>query len=265
MRRAAERTPPAPVAAAAGDGDRARGRRPHRRRAAGRLVLARPRRGARDRGARRAGAGRAVRRARRRRRAPRAARSASPGRPLKARHPYDAIRAGVVLVPADRLHALLPQRSVRENIASPRYNTVRRWGPISMPDEGRRVREAIDALQIDTRAAPPGAPALGRQPAEGDDRALARLRLQDDALLRPDARDRRRHEAPDLRAAAQPRRRRRRDPLLLQRARRVPARLRPRAHALRRADHRRASRRRRPTRRRCSARCTGSSRTRQVA
>ena len=75
------------------------------------------------------------------------------GRVLKARHPYDAIRAGVVLVPADRLHALLPQRSVRENIASPRYNAVRRWGPINMRDEGRRVREAEEALQIDTRAA----------------------------------------------------------------------------------------------------------------
>ena len=62
------------------------------------------------------------------------------GRLLKARHPYDAIRAGVVLVPADRLQALLPQRSVRENIASPRYNAVRRWGPINMRDEGRRVR-----------------------------------------------------------------------------------------------------------------------------
>ena len=75
------------------------------------------------------------------------------GTPLEARHPYDAIRAGVVLVPADRLHALLPQRSVRENIAAPRYNSVRRWGPIAMRDEGRRVREAIDALDIDTRAA----------------------------------------------------------------------------------------------------------------
>ncbi|MDX6410693.1 MAG: ribose transport system ATP-binding protein [Gaiellaceae bacterium] len=75
------------------------------------------------------------------------------GKPLKAHHPYDAIRAGVVLVPADRLHALLPQRSVRENIAAPRYAPVRRWGPISMRDEGRRVREAVDALQIDTRAA----------------------------------------------------------------------------------------------------------------
>jgi ribose transport system ATP-binding protein len=75
------------------------------------------------------------------------------GKPLRARHPYDAVRAGVVLIPADRLHALLPQRSVRENLASPRYNAIRRWGPISMPDEGRRVREAIGALQIDTRAA----------------------------------------------------------------------------------------------------------------
>ncbi|HEV7639724.1 MAG TPA: sugar ABC transporter ATP-binding protein [Gaiellaceae bacterium] len=75
------------------------------------------------------------------------------GKTLKARHPYDAIRAGVVLVPADRLQALLPQRSVRENIAAPRYNSLRRWGPINMRDEGRRVREAEEALQIDTRAA----------------------------------------------------------------------------------------------------------------
>jgi len=75
------------------------------------------------------------------------------GRALKARHPYDAIRAGLVLVPADRLRALLPQRSVRENIAAPRYNRLRRWGAINMRDEGRRVQGAIDALQIDVRAA----------------------------------------------------------------------------------------------------------------
>ena len=74
------------------------------------------------------------------------------GHPLKARHPYDAIRAGLVLVPADRLQALLPQRSVRENVAAPRYNRVGRWGAINMRDEGRRVREAVDALQIDVRA-----------------------------------------------------------------------------------------------------------------
>jgi ribose transport system ATP-binding protein len=74
------------------------------------------------------------------------------GRVLKARSPYDAIRAGVVLVPADRLQALLPQRSVQENIAAPRYNAVRRWGPINIRDEGRRVHGAEQALEIDTRA-----------------------------------------------------------------------------------------------------------------
>jgi ribose transport system ATP-binding protein len=74
------------------------------------------------------------------------------GRPLRPRHPYDAIRAGVVLVPADRLLALLPQRSVRENIAAPRYNAPRRWGPINVRGERRRVAAAIARLQIDTRA-----------------------------------------------------------------------------------------------------------------
>jgi len=74
------------------------------------------------------------------------------GRLLKARHPYDSIRAGVVLVPADRLQALLPQRSVRENIAAPGSNSIRRWGPINMRDEGRRVHDAERTLQIDTRA-----------------------------------------------------------------------------------------------------------------
>jgi ribose transport system ATP-binding protein len=74
------------------------------------------------------------------------------GRALKARHPFDAIRAGVVFVPADRLHALLPQRSVRENIAAPRYNRIARWGPINMAEERRRVASAVEQLQIDTRA-----------------------------------------------------------------------------------------------------------------
>ncbi|HXH82497.1 MAG TPA: sugar ABC transporter ATP-binding protein [Candidatus Tectomicrobia bacterium] len=74
------------------------------------------------------------------------------GRLVKPRHPADAIRAGIVLVPADRLHALLPQRSVSENIAAPRYARPRRWGPINMLAERRRVREAVEALQIDIRA-----------------------------------------------------------------------------------------------------------------
>jgi ribose transport system ATP-binding protein len=75
------------------------------------------------------------------------------GRALKARHPYDAIRAGMVLVPADRMMALLPQRPIAENIAAPLYNRVARWGPINMRRERERVGDAIAKLQIDTRAA----------------------------------------------------------------------------------------------------------------
>jgi ribose transport system ATP-binding protein len=75
------------------------------------------------------------------------------GAQVKARHPFDVIRRGVVFVPSDRLHALLPQRSVRENIAAPLFNRVTRWGPINGREERRRVREAVDRLSIDLRAA----------------------------------------------------------------------------------------------------------------
>jgi ribose transport system ATP-binding protein len=75
------------------------------------------------------------------------------GKAFRPRHPYDSIRRRIVLVPPDRLLALLPQRSVRENVAAPLYNTPLHWGPINMREEGRRVRKAVDALQIDMRAA----------------------------------------------------------------------------------------------------------------
>ena len=74
------------------------------------------------------------------------------GEALRARHPYDAIRAGVVLIPADRLQALLPQRSIAENIAAPRFNTPSRWGPVGIRAERSRVQKAVEALSIDTRA-----------------------------------------------------------------------------------------------------------------
>ena len=75
------------------------------------------------------------------------------GKAFRPRHPYDAVRRNVVLVPPDRLLALLPQRSVRENVAAPLYNSPLRWGPINMREEGRRVRRAVEALEIDMRAA----------------------------------------------------------------------------------------------------------------
>jgi ribose transport system ATP-binding protein len=74
------------------------------------------------------------------------------GRAIRAGHPFDVIRRGVVLVPSDRLHALLPQRSVRENIAAPLFNRIAKWGPINGREERRRVGEAVDRLSIDIRA-----------------------------------------------------------------------------------------------------------------
>ena len=124
------------------------------------------------------------------------------GAAVQFRHPSHAIRAGVVLVPADRSSALLMQRSVRENIALPRLAPVRRWGPLNATAERRSVARAIDRLQIDTRAHVGGAPALGRQPAEGDDRALAVGRRPHVPVLRPNPRYRHSHEAGDLPARA---------------------------------------------------------------
>jgi ribose transport system ATP-binding protein len=74
------------------------------------------------------------------------------GQPFGPRTPFEAIRAGVVLVPADRVLALLPQRPIRENIAAPLFNRISRWGPINRGDERRRVQNAIERLSIDTRA-----------------------------------------------------------------------------------------------------------------
>lgn len=74
------------------------------------------------------------------------------GRPLTLRHPADAIAAGLVLVPANRLQALLQQRSIRENVALPAFRLVSRWGPIPLRSERERVAAAVRRLRIDTRA-----------------------------------------------------------------------------------------------------------------
>ncbi|RWQ35655.1 MAG: sugar ABC transporter ATP-binding protein [Mesorhizobium sp.] len=74
------------------------------------------------------------------------------GKPVKFAHPADAIRTGIAYVPGDRTEALTMQRSVRENIALPFSAALRNWGPINMRQEGSRVVNAIERLQIDTRA-----------------------------------------------------------------------------------------------------------------
>ncbi len=75
------------------------------------------------------------------------------GRALTLRHPGDAIRAGLVLVPANRLESLLPQRSIQENVALAAFGRMSAWGPIPRAEERTRVGAAIAKLQIDTRAA----------------------------------------------------------------------------------------------------------------
>ena len=45
------------------------------------------------------------------------------------------------------------QRSVRENIGLPYTASIRTWGPINIGNEQRRVADATEQLQIDTRAA----------------------------------------------------------------------------------------------------------------
>jgi ribose transport system ATP-binding protein len=75
------------------------------------------------------------------------------GTPVSFRHPADAIRAGLVYVPADRAEALLMQRSVRENIALPFTTRLRTWGLIDLPRERKTVDGAVATLQIDSRAA----------------------------------------------------------------------------------------------------------------
>jgi ribose transport system ATP-binding protein len=71
---------------------------------------------------------------------------------VKPLSPYDMIRRGVVLVPSDRLQGLLPQRPLRENLASALYNRFSRWFSLA-GDERSRVADAISRLEIDTRAA----------------------------------------------------------------------------------------------------------------
>lgn len=74
------------------------------------------------------------------------------GRTADFRHPADAIAKGVKLVPANRAEALLKERSVHENIALPFSARPRDWGLLRLGQERARVAEAIERLQIDTRA-----------------------------------------------------------------------------------------------------------------
>jgi ribose transport system ATP-binding protein len=74
------------------------------------------------------------------------------GRVTGFRDPQDAIRQGIVLIPADRAQALLRLRSIQENVALPMVNRPSHWGLINLTRERWRVEQAILRLEIDTRA-----------------------------------------------------------------------------------------------------------------
>jgi ribose transport system ATP-binding protein len=85
-------------------------------------------------------------------RAPDCGRIERQGQPLVFRHPADAIDAGIVLVPADRTEALLPHRSVRENVTLPDIRKISAWTKLSLVADRRRAAQAIAQLEVDTRA-----------------------------------------------------------------------------------------------------------------
>ena len=74
------------------------------------------------------------------------------GKKVTFSHPSDAINLGISYVPGDRKSALMPQRSLRENLALTRFRGMSKWGVINSKDEEVRVDDAVSSLQIDTRA-----------------------------------------------------------------------------------------------------------------
>jgi ribose transport system ATP-binding protein len=74
------------------------------------------------------------------------------GQKVSFSHPADAIKLGISYVPGDRKSALMPQRSIRENLALTRFRGFTNWGRIKGKEENRTVDNAVASLEIDTRA-----------------------------------------------------------------------------------------------------------------
>jgi ribose transport system ATP-binding protein len=71
------------------------------------------------------------------------------GRPLKVRHPTEAIRAGLFLVPEDRrLHGLVLEASVRDNIALPNLDQLSVLRLIRPGGETALARRMSDKLHV---------------------------------------------------------------------------------------------------------------------
>ena len=137
------------------------------------------------------------------------------GKALTPRSPRSAIEAGIGRLSEDRKReGLLMQQSLRDNAtliqrafagavprARRRHDVERRNGPA-----------AYTAGRASSELRARGRTALGRQPAEGHRRPLARARSTSSCVQRADARNRRRRQGGDLQDHARPRRQGPRDP-----------------------------------------------------
>jgi ribose transport system ATP-binding protein len=79
------------------------------------------------------------------------------GQPLPARHPQDAVAAGLLLVPEDRRHhGLILVDSVAHNLSLPNLDRLSRLGWIRPRQEARLVEDSIRRLRV--RTASPAKP-----------------------------------------------------------------------------------------------------------
>jgi ribose transport system ATP-binding protein len=71
------------------------------------------------------------------------------GRPVVFRGPKDALKAGIAYLPADRARAGLLDATVRENVAMPSWERIRRMGLLTTGMEDRFAREILLRLGLE--------------------------------------------------------------------------------------------------------------------
>src|SRR5262249_4766198 len=114
------------------------------------------------------------------------------GKPVEIRSPQQARDLGIAYVPEDRgLQGLVRPQTIAENISPPRHKKLARRG-VGGPPQGAKPRPRFHQAAGDQGAwaRPAGAPALGRQPAEGGAGEMARRRAPHPHHGRADARHR---------------------------------------------------------------------------
>ena len=162
------------------------------------------------------------------------------GRPLRPRDPQAAIDAGIGFVPEDRRkQGLVMDLSVARNATLTLRNSLARFGLINGAPRTRRRRGVDEAPPgEDGLAGVRGRDPLGRQPAEGRPRQVARHRAEAPHRRRAHPRHRRGHEGRGAPTPLRPRGARHRDPDDLVGASRGARHGRPGPRHARRPNHR---------------------------